>query len=95
MITKHDLKKEIARLNDRIYILKNEIDYYENQYDEINKLRNTTPEDCKPGKWCEACVHSKTFRVSHSYVSPARVVRVCGKGGTCKNFAGLKTEEEK
>lgn len=70
---------------------------YATEFIAMSELKETIPEDCVRGPWCEACEFVKTFHVSHYYgfvESDVRTAYVCGKGKSCNNFVQKKFEGE-
>lgn len=63
--------------------------------EEVNKLQElaeTTPPDCKRGKWCEGCVYVRKTYISFpalNQYSPGLSV-FCGKGDICKSFKAVE-----
>lgn len=54
--------------------------------DALQKQFDNTPKDCKPGRYCRACVHGSVI----SNITLGRnygTIYVCQKGDTCKSFA--------
>ena len=63
----------------------------ENKLDDISKLEETIPEDCKKGPWCIACEFSKVYHYMEHYNfnTNTRIrnkIYVCDKGESCNSF---------
>jgi hypothetical protein len=55
---------------------------------QLINLSNGTPEDCKRGTWCEACVFAmkKTARIGEYPYYEQYTTFYCNKEGACKRF---------
>ena len=63
---------------------------------ELAKLQDSTPEDCKRGTWCSECifVRRKVAVIGQYPYSSLLEATYCGKDGACKNLVLNHTEEE-
>lgn len=92
----HDLKQEISDLKEEVTCFKASTESLEKDLDNITKMKDSTPEDCKRGEWCKACEFSRIYfsRVYHGgAVWRSCPTYMCGKGESCKNFVQRKEEE--
>ena len=83
-----NLESKLRKKDETINELEWDINLYEKKIEEIQKLIDSIPEDCKPGGWCKACEFKKPFflyRYGERY-GVRDVVYACGKGEACKNF---------
>lgn len=90
------LRNKIERLTDEYLRLGKEYDILRGKLKAVQSFVDSTPSDCTPGKWCDACEFAKCFQVpvpsqdlgfgccDHLYV--------CGKSKVCKNFLQRKVE---
>lgn len=84
-----DLEDGIKERDERIKELTSANEALERSLDEIDLAMKSTPEDCKPGEYCEACHFSKRYVVRGYYGGFCDVKRdifLCNKAGTCTNF---------
>lgn len=90
--------RDIESENDR---LRRALEDAESTISHLLRLRDSMPEDCVPGTYCQACEFAKKY-VYHNYVSGYRFDRcyetiltgcVCAKGEICNNFIQKKIEE--
>lgn len=70
----------------------------EQKLDDIARLEETTPEDCKKGPWCVACEFGKVYHYMEHYdfntnTRICNKIYVCGKGESCKNFIQRENNE--
>lgn len=60
-------------------------------------LKNSIPEDCNQGQYCEACTFAKKFNYhTYGYFSGHETLIsgiMCGKGESCKNFIQKEIKE--
>jgi hypothetical protein len=66
-------------------------------FQEMEELKETIPEDCVRGPWCEACEFVKRYYYTEHYGLGSHYTRtayVCGKGKSCNNFVQKKYEED-
>ncbi len=59
------------------------------KFEEMSVVKNSIPEDCTSGKYCEACAFSKRYYLRSGFGWTEVVL--CNKAGGCKNFV----QEEK
>lgn len=84
-----EAKAQIRKLEDVLITKDMTIKALEDQNKEfhitLNKMRESiesTPPDCKPGRYCSACEFGETYDLPR-YLGLAYL---CGKNGTCPNF---------
>lgn len=85
-----ELEKKNEQLKNDICELRSERDHLKLKLSTAVTLHESTPEDCKRGKWCEACEFAKEFHYSSGWVN--RTGYFCGKGESCNNFIQKKED---
>ena len=65
--------------------------HLENRLDDISRLGESIPEDCKKGPWCAACEFGKVFPYMAHYdfevhSGVTKKYYGCGKGESCQHF---------
>ena len=74
-----DKDAEIARLKSCIERLNKKLDDFE-------ALNDGTPDDCKRGVWCEACVFSKRVIRTDMFGGIRKEIFFCAKNDSCSSF---------
>lgn len=64
--------------------------------EELTKLKDSEPEDCKRGEWCKGCAFVKVAYYCE-YIPGIgktfpRTAYMCGKGDSCKQFVQKETD---
>lgn len=84
-----EARQQIRKLEDVLITKDMTIKALEDQNKEfhitLNKMRESiesTPPDCKPGRYCSACDFGEDFELPR-YMGRTYL---CGKNGTCPNF---------
>lgn len=83
-----DLKDGIKDRDEQIKELTSTNEALERSLEEIDLAMKSTPEDCKPGEYCEACHFGRTYTIRrlHVGVTYEKNIHLCNKAGSCENF---------
>lgn len=81
-----ELMYENSRLEGELRQYKHDLKTYENKLEHIRKNFDSTPDDCTPGKWCEACAFSKDYRMYNPHHGAFECIYLCNRERSCKNF---------
>lgn len=91
-----ELERELNKLKDENTNLKRHLEYAESELKAVVRQKESIPDSCTPGEYCNACVYAKKYEYK-SYIHNCRHVIipgiVCLKGQACPNFIQKKTEE--
>ena len=93
-----ELEEENLKLTSENSRLKSDKAILECKIEEITRIKETTPEDCVPGKWCRSCEFGKCYSyyiggTNHPYGTRRWTDYICTKGESCKNFVDRKDKE--
>lgn len=77
-------QKIISELETQIEKQGEIIRYYEKKFEEISKLQDSIPSDCKLGNYCRACEFSEEIHIRKGL--GAITINMCKKGCICQNF---------
>lgn len=81
-----ELEYDKTRREQELRNLRHEMATYEKKLEHVRKCLDSTPEDCTPGRWCEACDFSKCIHIYNPCHDDFERVYVCNRGEACKNF---------
>ena len=82
------IKQLESQLDDKdwkIHRLEGQVAYYQYKFEEMQKTSESTPKDCKPGEYCEACSFAKSYHVRNRH-GDLETYYFCGKDDACENF---------
>lgn len=97
-------RKKVRELEERLINAETERNKYrnmavhlENRLDNISKINETIPEDCKKGPWCAACEFGKAYSYMAHYDFGVRngvteTFYGCRKGESCQHFIQKEIE---
>ncbi len=96
-------RKRIKELERKLYAAERDRDRYSREAAELaveframGELKETVPEDCVRGPWCEACEFVKKYYYVHEYglgMSNTKAGYMCSKGKSCNNFVQKENKE--
>lgn len=86
-----ELEEELVRTRSECNKYRNFSVHLENKLDEISRVSDNTPEDCKRGHWCMACEFGKVYHYLESFdfstsIKTRNQIYVCGKAESCQHF---------
>lgn len=88
-----ELEQEIVRLKSKLHEAESRAISAENALERFMELRDSAPEDCVSGSYCQACEFVKEFYYHEGWRGPIFTGYYCGKGKSCKNFIQKRVEE--
>jgi hypothetical protein len=88
-----ELEYKLAERDSKLHSLRHDLDVNEKNLELIKKRLDSTPEDCTPGRWCNACAFSKCVHMYSPYHNDFELVYLCGREQSCKNFIQREVEE--
>lgn len=97
MTTKRQRIEQLeAQLRDKdrkIASLEDQINRYQINFELMQTLCDSTPDDCTPGEYCKACDFAKVYYFYSRYNMKLEPVYLCNKAGSCKHF--IQKEQQK
>jgi len=80
------LEAQLAERDRKIHRLEDIIAHHEMKFEDMRKMLESKPEDCRIGEYCKTCSFSKAYRILNRHRDDFDVLYLCNKAGSCQHF---------